>query len=465
MKFHCTGAHQPFLSLLAQKLAPACTLEYRAPDTAELECCDAIIFGAVESDTPEYVETLKQLESVLSSADDTPIIVFLPSLDRTALRACLSAGAYDHFTSTTPLEEVSFSLRRAASYHDLNGHARSRSCEAVRQPTGTTNISTDPHMLSVLNVVKKVAPTDASVLITGESGVGKEVIAKAIHNSSSRAGQPFMAVACSSLPESLIEAELFGHEKGAFTGATTARPGRFEAIGRGTLLLDEIGELSPGLQVKLLRVLQERTFERVGSNQPRQVHARLLYATNRNLRRLIEANMFRQDFFYRISTVELHIPPLRERRSDILVLATTFVRTVAQRMGVPVPKMTPGVMSILQEYDWPGNIRQLQNVIERAVLLCENNSIQVSNLPTELIGPQTSTSDACSLDEEIRRFKKRVIERALVDSAHNKVQAARALGIARSSLHRLIEELNIGTTEVGNTSTTATARLALVRSA
>ncbi|HYE24402.1 MAG TPA: sigma-54 dependent transcriptional regulator [Clostridia bacterium] len=445
MKFHCTGAHQSFLSLLAQKLEPEESFETRTADATDLGDCDAIIFGAHESDTTDYSGSMQELKVVLAACDDTPVIVFLPGLDRTALRSALSMGAYDHFTSTTPLAEISFSLRRAASFHEINGHARSRDAKLAETPWFGSDFTTDPRMLAMLNVVRKVAPTDAPVLITGESGVGKEVVAKVLHNASPRASQPFVAVACSSLPETLIEAELFGHEKGAFTGATGARPGRFEAVGKGTLLLDEIGELSPSLQVKLLRVLQERTFERIGSNQSRPVHARLLYATNRDLRASIREGTFRQDFFYRISTVELHIPPLRERRSDILVLASTFLRNAAERMGVPVPKFTPGVMSLLQEYDWPGNIRQLQNVIERAVLLSEDNNIRVSNLPPEMTYASGCAEKGSSLELEVRRFKKRMIERALMENAHNKVHAARALGIARSSLHRLIEELQIVT--------------------
>lgn len=442
MKFHYTGAHESALRLFAQKLEPEYQFEQRTHDAADVAQCDAIIFGASEVESHESPGSMEELRAVLRACNDAPVIAFLPSLDRATLRAALGAGAYDYFTATTPLAEVSFSLRRAAAFHEITRNVRRLTATADQPLTSGSLFTTDARMLSLLSVVKKVAPTEVPVLLTGESGVGKEVFAKIIHNTSSRGNQPFIAVACSSLPESLIEAELFGHEKGAFTGATAVRPGRFEAVGGGTLLLDEIGELSPSLQVKLLRVLQDRKFERLGSNESRPVHARLLYATNRNLRALIQTGAFREDFFYRISAVELQIPPLRERRSDILVLAMTFLRSAAERMGVPVPKMTPGASSLLQEYEWPGNIRQLSNVVERAVLLCEDNTIRVSNLPPEIV-QQAYPEEACSLDEEIRRFKKRVIERALIENSQNKVHAARALGIARSSLHRLIEELQI----------------------
>jgi transcriptional regulator with PAS, ATPase and Fis domain len=318
-----------------------------------------------------------------------------------------------------------------------------------------------------MNVIKKVAPTDAPVLITGESGTGKEMMAKIIHNSSPRAQHQFMAVACSSLPETLIEAELFGHEKGAFTGANAVRPGRFEAVGSGTLLLDEIGELSPGLQVKLLRVLQERTFERIGSNVSRPVHARLVYATNRDLRSMIRDGAFRQDFFYRISTVELHIPPLRERRSDILPMAMQFLRTAADRMSLPVPKLSPAVMVLLQEHDWPGNIRQLQNVIERALLFSEDGVVRVSDLPSDMVpmGHSEQPEESTSLEEKLKRYKRRLIERALLEHSYNKVHAARSLGIARSSLHRLIEELQIPAEQACDVAADRPSMLALRKSA
>jgi DNA-binding NtrC family response regulator len=251
-----------------------------------------------------------------------------------------------------------------------------------------------------------------------------------------------VALSCASLPEHLIEAELFGHEKGAFTGAISARRGRFEAAAQGTIFLDEIGDLPASIQVKLLRVLQERTFERLGSNEPRAMEARVICATHRPLKSLVKTGAFRADLYYRISTVEVEVPALRERRSDILLMAHTFLRKFALRHNRPAARFSPAAMAALQEHAWPGNVRELQNVIERAVVLCDAAEIGISNLPPELGEAVAGTSDF-SFDKEVREFKGRLIQRALAQTGYNKVQAAQLLGIARSSLHRLIDELQI----------------------
>jgi DNA-binding NtrC family response regulator len=287
-----------------------------------------------------------------------------------------------------------------------------------------------------------------NVLITGESGTGKEAFARLLHEAGPRAGLPFVAVACSSLPETLIESELFGHERGAFTGASSARRGRFEEVGAGTLFLDEIAELSAAMQVKLLRVLQERTFERLGSTRSIRCRARLVFATNQPLRELTDAGRFRLDLFYRLNGVQLHLPALRERKEDIRLLAETFLAQAALRQRRPQPILSEGAISALTSYNWPGNVRELQNTMEAVVALYDVPTVEPLHLGAHIaahapdIEFDTDLTNG-SFEEEVRSFKRRLIERKLVEYHNNKLQAAKSLGLARSSLHRLIDDLHI----------------------
>jgi transcriptional regulator with PAS, ATPase and Fis domain len=285
-----------------------------------------------------------------------------------------------------------------------------------------------------------------NVLITGESGTGKEVFARILHEAGPRASAPFIAVACSSLPETLIESELFGHERGAFTGAVSARRGRFEEVGAGTLFLDEIAELSPVMQVKLLRVLQERTFERLGSSRPIQCHARIVFATHQSLRELTAAGKFRLDLFYRLSGAQIHLPSLRERKEDIRLLAEYFIACAAARQHRPVPQLSDGAVELLKQHDWPGNVRELQNIMDVIVALHDEKMIEPWHLSGHISAPTAEeTPDFLegSFEQEVRAFKRRLIERKLFEHHNNKLQAAKSLGLARSSLHRLIDELHI----------------------
>jgi DNA-binding NtrC family response regulator len=351
-------------------------------------------------------------------------------------------GAYDCFVETSSMEELRVVLRRAIEFHLLKQEVEK--LRSSQQINGSFHpiIACGPKMRAILEFSSKVATTDATVLLTGETGTGKEILARAIHDGSARSAAPFVPVCCTSLPETLIEAELFGHEKGAFTGAFAARQGRFEAAGKGTIFLDEIGDLPPELQVKLLRVLQERSFERLGSNQSRPMEARIICATNRDLRSMVKQGLFRADLYYRLNTVEIHLPPLRERREDISALAHTFLHFYAQKLARPVQRMSLMVIVALEEYGWSGNIRELQHVIERGVVICDGPELGIEHLPPdfcELI-QETNTN---SFEDEVKNFKRRLVIRALIENQNNKVQAARFLKIARSSMHRLIEELNI----------------------
>lgn len=299
-------------------------------------------------------------------------------------------------------------------------------------------------MRQVYQFVAKVAPTDSTVLISGESGTGKELVARAIHQNSKRSKKPFVAVNCAALAETLLESELFGHEKGAFTGALAQRKGRLEIADGGTLFLDEIGELSPPLQVKLLRVLQEREFERVGGTRTIKVDIRLLTATNRNLEDLIARGLFRQDLFYRLNVLQMQMPPLRERNEDIPLLAKYFVRRYGEKCKRQVTRISAEAQKRLLAYDWPGNVRELENAMERAVVLGTTDSILLEDLPEAILENETRSMAApTKYHEAVAETKKQIILQAMNQSKGNYTDAAHLLGVHPNYLHRLITNLNL----------------------
>jgi DNA-binding NtrC family response regulator len=411
--------------------------------------CDVIIVGLSNANEARPHSSLSVLNDVLRHAGSTPVITFLPTTDRQLMRAAISAGAYDSFIETGSMEELRMVLRRAAQFRELTLEIERLKCSTWNISDFSSMIGADPKMRAVFTLASKVASTDATALITGESGTGKELLARAIHRSSQRSREPFVAIACSSLPESLIESELFGHEKGAFTGAAAIRKGRFEAAERGTIFLDEISELSPNMQLKLLRVLQERSFERLGSNFPRPMLARVICATNQPLDQLVKTGRFRLDLYYRMNTIELTLPPLRERRDDVILLAHSFLHKFAEKHRRPALRICAAAMSALAEHDWPGNVRELQNVIEGAVVICDGPDIRIEHLPARFMSAEPELT-CHTFEDEVRSFKRRLIQRTLEETHNNKLQAARSLGIARSSLHRLIDELQIERVSVVN---------------
>ena len=300
-------------------------------------------------------------------------------------------------------------------------------------------------MQRVYHFISKVAPTDATVLISGESGTGKELAARAIHRNSKRAQKPFMAVNCAALNESLLESELFGHEKGSFTGALAQKKGRLEIADGGTIFLDEIGELTPPLQVKLLRVLQEREFERVGGTVTINVDLRVIAATNKNLEEAIEAGEFRQDLYYRLNVVSLEMPALRDRREDIMLLANYFADKYGARCNKKLKGFSPETRNCLMAYDWPGNVRELENTIERAVVLGTTEGILPEDLPEALLETKvTAEGSATTYHEAVVQNKKQLILRAIEQANNNHAEAARLLGIHPNYLQRLIRNLNLG---------------------
>ena len=423
----------------------------------------------------EITEGVAVLERARGFNPPIPVIVLTGSRERAVAVQVTARGAYGFFQKDSfSLEEVEIIVRQAAekvklerekfSLEQENASLRQQVAEGWQEVVGS-NVK----LQSIFSQAREVASTSATVLITGESGTGKEVLARAIHRSSPRANKPFVACSIAALPENLVESELFGHEKGAFTGATTQRQGRFELANGGTLFLDEIGELSPAMQVKLLRVLQERQFERLGGKELLTVDIRVIAATNRNLEEMIEQNHFRADLYYRLNVVSLELPPLRERTDDIPLLAAHFARKAAAKHGRPTPGFTSAMVDSLCTYHWPGNIRELENVIERSVVISSATTLDVDVLPAKVSGrrpvvpvatheelhvseqaPAAVLVDtiAALLGEEgfsfetaISDYKKKLVKAALESTQGSRSEAAAKLKISRQYLHRLLNEM------------------------
>jgi formate hydrogenlyase transcriptional activator len=302
-------------------------------------------------------------------------------------------------------------------------------------------IGNSPALESVLEQVEQVAPTDSTVLIQGETGTGKELIARAIHNLSARCGRPFIKLNCAAIPFDLLESELFGHERGAFTGAIAQKIGRFEMADKGTLFLDEVGDIPPGLQPKLLRVLQEQEFERLGSTRTQQVNIRLVAATNRNLAAMVKRGEFRSDLYYRLNVFPIPLPPLRDRRDDIPALVEHFVEIYSRRMDKQIEHIPPGTMSALTSYQWPGNIRELQNFIERSVIVSSGSGLSAP-LGSLQAAAETGSIEATTLEDVEREHIRKILEQTRWVVAGPNGAAAR-LGIKRSTLYFRMQKLGI----------------------
>jgi len=397
------------------------------------------------------IDGMTLLKHVVKEYDHLPVIMITAhgTVD-TAVEA-LKTGAFDYITKPFEREELRSVVAKAVKTGDLQGaevHLKGA------EPGRYRIIGQSTSMGEVYAILEKVADTPSTVLLTGESGTGKELIATALHENSSRRDRPFIRVNCAAIPKDLIEAELFGYEKGAFTGAVTSKPGRFELAHGGTLFLDEIGEIPVEMQVKLLRALQESEFERVGGIKTLKVDVRLIAATNRDLRRAIEEGGFREDLFYRINVVHIHLPPLRERTGDIPLLIEHFVHRFNEKLGKKIEGITPDAQAILVSYAWPGNIRELENVIERCALFCEGDRIGEPDLPPDVRHgtepPATAVeelAESTSLKEKVReaaeRVERELIIRALKQTGHNVTHAARLLKISRKSLQMKMKELGL----------------------
>ena len=353
----------------------------------------------------------------------------------------MQAGAYHYVTKPVNLDELELVIHRALNNRRVEAENVNLR-EQIDQKYGLENIiGESASMRQVFDTIQQVAPSRATVLITGATGTGKELIAKAIHNLSPRKNGSFIAVHAAALPTSLLESELFGHERGAFTGAVERRVGRFELADGGTLFLDEIGELEPQIQVKLLRVLEERAFERVGGAKTLQVDVRLVAATNRDLKKLVSEGKFRDDLFYRLSVVTVELPPLRERRDDIPLLVKAFLDEFSRENGKQVRELTPEAMNVLLAYDWPGNVRELRNAIEQMVVLARTERLTVRDVPAAIRGGADLTKiNVVRTGMTVEDAERQLIVQALKETNGNRTKAAQRIGISRRTLHRKLKE-------------------------
>jgi DNA-binding NtrC family response regulator len=387
-----------------------------------------------------HMSGLDLLQAVHAINPETPVILMTAFGSIEAAVAAIQAGATDYLTKPLNLEELLYRIRQVSDrYRIINENRELR--EALQERHRIEGIIAESgQMLDVISLVRRVAPSEATVLIRGESGTGKELIAKAIHFASPRASGPLVKVNCAALPETLLESELFGHEKGAFTGAITSRQGRFELANGGTLFLDEIGDLPLHLQAKLLRVLQEREYEKVGSSRPVKVDVRILAASHRPLEALVKAGQLREDLYYRINVVTILIPPLRERRSDLSLLIDHFLRRFAEKNGKTIRGVTHEARDILLRYDYPGNVRELENLIERAVVLTRDDVIGSGDLPLTVQDSEVADEQGTNLTATVEAVERRMIREALARSDGVQTHAAELLGISDRGLrYKLIK--------------------------
>jgi DNA-binding NtrC family response regulator len=411
----------------------------------------------------DITEGLAVLEGVRKFNSQIPVIVVTGDDSRSAAMEVAKRSAYAPLPKPFTSEEIEIMVRNAARSHQLHNEIKSLQDELRRFKEGEGGIvGSTPALKRIIDQARAVAETSATVLITGESGTGKEVMARHIHHISPRSGGPFIACNIAALPETLVESELFGHEKGAFTGASSRREGRFELADKGTLFLDEIGELTPAMQVKLLRVLQERQFERLGGKELLTVDIRIIAATNRNLEDMVTSGQFRADLYYRLNIVNLELPPLRGRQEDIPILARHFARKASLKHDKPIPSLSPEFENRLSGYRWPGNIRELENVMERAVVIStgpvldvDSLSAKILNQPAEPVAPTPATPmpqlqlidgtlpPDLSFESAITDFKRELIRQALRECHNSRSEAAQRLKISRQYLHRLLNELQV----------------------
>ncbi len=384
------------------------------------------------------------------------IIITAHGTIRSAVKS-IHDGAADYLTKPFEPEQLEIAVHNAVKLRDIL-RENERLKAAVGESRGRRLVGESPASQQLLDEIQRVAPYKTNVLISGESGTGKELVARMIHELSPRQNGPWVAINCSAIPRDLLESELFGYVKGAFTGASQNRSGRLEQAQGGTLFLDEIGELDPALQAKLLRVVQEREYSPLGSDEVRAVDVRFLAASNRDLKALVTQGKFREDLFYRLDVYSILVPPLRERREDVPLLAQTFLKELAAEMNKRVTGIAPGALEILMRYSWPGNIRELRNCLERAVLSCKGETVAAADLPQTLLTSQDAATakapawdgNGSDLDEWLAEVERRAIQQALAQTNGVQAQAARLLGVSERSLWHRIKKLGIQINRVVN---------------
>jgi len=386
------------------------------------------------------IELMKKVREIQPNIE--VIIITAYASIPTAITA-MREGAYDYIEKPFCPERAELLVKKLAEHQDLVEENLSLRQKLEDHYDFENMIAKSSKMQGVIEVIKVVAKSNATILITGESGTGKELVARAIHSQSHRRNKPFVAVSCAALPESLLESELFGHEKGSFTGAYAQKKGKFEFANRGTLFLDEIGEMNANIQVHLLRVLEEKELTRVGGNKPIKVDGRVISATNKDLRRAISNGEFREDLYYRLNVVTIDLPPLRERKEDIPLLAQHFLNKFALENQKNIVGFSPEATKFLLDYDWPGNVRELENAIERAVILAKDNLVTIAELPQENL----SLVDSASM-KNLKEVEKKHILNVIREADGNYSKAARILGISRMTLYNKVREYDLGVKEM-----------------
>lgn len=398
------------------------------------------------------VDGISALQAIKAYNPSIPVLIMTAYSKVESAVEALKSGAYDYLAKPLDFDELRLTLARALDHATLRHENR-----ALKEQMGAFDaggiIGSSPAMKKLMEMLVMVAPSDATVLIAGESGTGKELIARAIHANCARSSGPFVAVNCAAFSENLLESELFGHEKGAFTGAERRREGHFALADGGTLFLDEIGEISAAMQVKLLRAIQEREFQRVGGNESVRVDLRLLAATNRDLAKEVEEGRFRQDLYFRLNVVSLDVPPLRERVEDIPLLAASFLERFSAKNNKRIKGFTPAAMNCLLKYGWPGNVRELENVVERAVVLLLGEYVSERELPPSVNaaagGGEADALAANLAGLPLEEVEKRAVLQTLEACGGNKSEAARRLGVTRKTLHAKLARYGLGPQEDG----------------
>jgi two-component system, NtrC family, response regulator len=389
-------------------------------------------------DADSVSEGFRLLEQLLTLAPDTKVIVLTGQNDQVNALRAIGMGGYDFFAKPFDPEILGLTIDRAFRLHELQ--QENRRLQAMRQPDALGGLITrDPEMLKICRTIEKVAPSNATILLLGESGTGKELLARGLHTASPRSDERFVAINCAAIPENLLESELFGYEKGAFTGAAKTTPGKIETAHRGTLMLDEIGDLPLSLQAKLLRFLQERVIERVGGRQEIPVDVRIVCATHQDLKAQIREGRFREDLYYRLAEIVITIPPLRNRVGDAALLAHAFARKFAEEQNCALT-LGEDALGSISAYPWPGNVRELENCIKRAVIMADGNTLTAVDIGLEVTGSELASLDLRSIREEAER---KAILAALSRSNGNVVRAAELLGVSRPTLYDLMHKFGL----------------------
>ncbi len=391
------------------------------------------------------------LKTIKSKNPRLPVIMLSAQGSVEVALESIRLGAFDYFPKPIDKNRLEPAIRNALKNYDLERELEKLKENISKEYSFDNIISADDNMQEAFRMVSKVLDNDITVLITGESGTGKELIARAIHYNGNRKNAPFVVVNCASIPRELLESELFGHEKGSFTGAHQRKIGKFEMARGGTIFLDEIGEMEMSLQAKILRVIQQKEFERIGGNEIIKSDVRIISATNRDLKHMVESKLFREDLYYRLSSFPIHIPPLRERRRDIVVLIDHFLKHFNQKLGKNIKGISKPILRILYDYEWPGNVRELENTLERCIILSDGDTVDVDVLPANITS-QFKTGNIVNtgniFDENspvipFEKLKEEAIKHALRVTENNIVEAARKLKIGRATLYRLMDKYKI----------------------